>query len=49
MVYMFPDGGTMTQGIWETNSRRVWRRDEQGILLTDRGGELVPAERANDS
>ena len=40
-VYFYAEGAVMSQGIWETNGHRLWRRDKDGVLLTDRNGEVV--------
>jgi hypothetical protein len=42
-IYIHTAGGAMTRGLWETNGRRLWRRDDEGILLTAPEGEVVTA------
>ena len=39
MIYIYEAGGGMTRGFWESNGRRVWRRDDEGRLLTAPEGE----------
>ena len=38
-IYIYEADSGMTRGFWETNGKRVWRRDDEGRLLTAPEGE----------